>query len=832
MRQDITHSKKQPLVGILQITSNRRAHYQKLEDTTIHGQACLVPRVSQLDKLRELVRFALTRLRVVMLDPQKNRWSGHSSGPVSDNGLFNSLYVEPMFLWWGRNTRLLTSPSLGSVDVADSFGERQMRCVNGASHNYAGLYSATAQSEALHRACLDMLPVVFASDGQGEVLSKAVHSAIAEFWGADFCFTMATGYGSNYVALPPLLVDVDVVILDKDCHNSAFTGVFLGQSTGLQVRKFAHNDMIQLEGILKETRRGDKTRVMVIIEGCYSMEGDVPPLDVLHSLKQDYGFVLYCDEAHSFLSLGNTGRGCLEHWNDNHPHATPLPNDLIDLRSGTLSKAVGGIGGFITGKARFEACISRHIEQLKREPDGGGAASQIASLPTASMVQTLWVLYQPLRTQRNLARLSEMARFCRRELRRLGIFIYGSDGTPVLPVWTGRPCMSARFSFALRRHGVLASPVTTPAVPFWESRVRVNLSADFTDAQVHRLVSAIASAAISTGVIWKNKLDKGLLPPAPFESKCPLESESKTAESAEALTSILAMVKAAEISVISAQNNFSHRADIVAAGHASRGLYGVGSGSSRWISGTFPCHLAVETLLARATSTEAAMTYADASIGLASTVAALARPLKGRRRHIMLFPRNSSRFARDGLALLPPASQWRPRPEIWTCNNASHLLQQVRGIGGRDKHVCLTVYLELDGHGQQQQPPLGLAGLLGELAYAAGRIPITVLVNSFSLPPRNLFLDEEHESFLPTREVKILVPVKNMRLLVFGDCSSTVGLPVGYLAGPESLVRELRYTSRAYMYTTSTPPSVMDMLRAALAARESAGLAYDEVQCV
>ena len=719
-----------------------------------------------------------------------------------------------MFLWWGFNTRLLTSPSLACVDVADSYGKGQERCVNGASHNYAGLYRATEQSEALHRDCLDMLPVVFTSDQESDLLRKAVHSAIAGFWGAEFCFTTATGYGSNYVALSPLLLDMDVVIVDRDCHNSVFTGVFLGQSQspGLQVHKFAHNNMMHLEAILNRVLRDGAISVIVVIEGLYSMEGDVPPLDVLYHLKQDYGFVLYCDEAHSFLSLGKTGRGCLEHWNDAHPLAAPLPGHLIDLRSGTLSKAVGGIGGFIAGKIQFEPRVRRYIQQLGQAQEGESTLSQIATLPSANLVQTLWVLNQPLLTQRNLARLHEISHFCRRELRRLGVFVYGSEGTPVLPVWTGRPCMSARFSFALRERGVLASPVTTPAVPFWESRVRVNLSADFASAQVDQLVEAIFSAAMSTGVIWKNKLAKGALPPRLFESICPFGNESKTAESTEALESIQAMIQQTAVS-ISAQSRVSHPASVIAAGHASRELFGVGSGSSRWISGTFPSHLAVEALLARVTGTETSMAYADASIGLASTVAALARPLKNRRRHIMLFPRTFNKFASDGLAMLPPASKSRPRPEIWNYNHVVHLLQQIKGCGGDEKHVCFTVYLELD---QQQQPPLGVSDLLDELAHAASRVPITVLVNSSSSPPRNLNFHGKHDKVLPPCEANILR--KNIHLLVFGDCSAAFGLPVGYLAGPKRLISELRYTSRAYMYTTSTPPSVMDMLHAALEA--------------
>ena len=86
------------------------------------------------------------------------------------------------------------------------------------------------------------------------------------------------------------------------------------------------------------------------------MDGTLPPLGRLYELKQRYGFVLYCDEAHSFLSIGRTGRGCLEAWNDDHP-TEKLPADVIDIRSATLSKAVGAIGGFVCATARFKSAL-------------------------------------------------------------------------------------------------------------------------------------------------------------------------------------------------------------------------------------------------------------------------------------------------------------------------------------------------------------------------------------------------------------------------------------------------------------------------------------------
>ncbi|UQC81793.1 aminotransferase class I and II [Colletotrichum lupini] len=692
--------------------SERKRTFSSLSTSTTSSLAApktrRPPSVTSTEKVRELVRLAITRLRVLLNENKGTR------RPISQKGLFSYNYVEPLFNWWGANYRVLTTQCLGRVEASDALGS-VTNLVNGASHNYAGFYKATSQAEELQRLCLEALPV---SDTQAvPLLRDETNPAIADFFGADFCFTTSTGYGSNYIALPALIDCSTVVIMDENCHNSMFTGVFLAPSPNL--RKFKHNNMEHLETLLSGCF-DESVNVIVAIEGLYSMEADVPPLDLLHRLKKDYEFTLYCDEAHSFLSLGKTGRGCLEYWNDHHPES-PLPWDLIDIRTGTLSKAVGGIGGIIVGKAVFQDIIREHIDGLDDQDN--------VSLPSSTMVQTLWVLGQPHRIRRSLQRLAEIARFCREELERFGIFVYGDVGTPILPIYTGRPSLSAKLSYALRCAGLLATPVCTPAVPFWESRVRINLSADFTDEEVNRLVDAVIRAAASVG-------------------------------------------------------------------HGSRAQYGIGAGGARWICGTFPPHLVVEDLIARATGMEAALTYADASIGLASTIAALARPLIGHRKHFMLFERGASQFVRDGLAM---ASK-KDAPTLLGYVDLFQLVQQVRKLYRRDRKLCLTVYVRV---GEDSAHHL-LSSILEEIAAITGPESVmTILLHCTSqyLDPRQLI------SF-PSR--------MNIHVLVCGSFNRIFGLPAGFLTGPQSLIRELRYTSRGYMFTTSPPPFIMDMLRGAL----------------
>jgi len=466
-----------------------------------------------------------------------------------------------------------------------------------------------------------------------------------------------------------------------------------------------------------------------------------------------------------------------------------LPWDLIDLRTGTLSKAIGGIGGFVVGKAHFEASIRTHIEQQTEQ--------ESISVPTSTMVQTLWVLQQPARTANNLRRLAEIASFCRSELRRRGVFLYGVDGTPVLPIWAGRPSVAAKLSYALRGAGVLASPVATPAVPFWESRVRVNLTADYTDDQVNQLLDAITSTTTRIGIRRRTNLAAS----QSFSSTCGRGDEAAgSADADKAFESIQALIRASSTLI---PRKEPHSPAIIEAGHACRVKYGIGSGSARWISGTFTAHLAAEAQVVRITGAKAALTYPDPSLGLTSTVAALARPLSGFKRHCMLYPTatEQNQYVRDGLKLAPPSS--KKAGSLRTYGNWSHLVSIVRELvqaRGTTDSICFTVYLDVAALKHSQ-----IAGILADLAAALAlgqiRCAMTVLLHSSSR-----LLD-----------MRALQAHDGLHLLLYGSFTRTLGLPGGYLAGPEGLVRELRYTSRGYMFTTSPPPFVMDMIDMALA---------------
>ncbi|KAF4632252.1 hypothetical protein G7Y89_g5870 [Cudoniella acicularis] len=184
---------------------------------------------------------------------------------------------------------------------------------------------------------------------------------------------------------------------------------------------------------------------------------------------------------------------------------------MIDLRVCTLSKAVGGgIEGFTCGSsARSESAISEHFNNRLQNRQAG----EEERICTSTIVQTFLILNQLLKIGKDLRRLYHVACFCRRELERCGIFVYGDVSAPVLPIHTGRLSYAAKFSAVLRRKGILATPVSIPAVEFWASRVRVMLPSDFSDGQVDRLLRRVVEAAGEMGLIQKSCTNKGKMIP-------------------------------------------------------------------------------------------------------------------------------------------------------------------------------------------------------------------------------------------------------------------------------------------------------------------------------
>ena len=525
------------------------------------------------------------------------------------------------------------------------------------------------------------------------------------------------------------------------------------------------------------------------------MDGTIPPLDVLVQLKNKFGFVLYVDEAHSFGAIGKTGRGCLELWNDLHPQ-NPVPVDVIDIRSAVLSKAVGGLGGFVCATARFNDRLRKRSEELQKRGE---------SLTTSTMLQTMRLLLQPLRLSRQLHRLRDISRFCHEELDRQGVRVYGDAYVPMLPVYCGRPSKACELSYVLRKLGLVASPVSAPAVEIWESRVRVTLSAAYSDEDVNRLIDAIVDASQQIGISRPSKLVRRVYRYTEDRNGTPkLQKESQEAQ--QYLDGLLRQ-QVEQLSVNRTHTMSLFEANcgrsIIEAGHAARQQFGLGSGSARWILGTFPPHLDVEELTARLTQLPSAMTYPDSDLGLMSSVAGLCRPIIGCKKHYFLIPAILCSSAEEGLRV---ASKNSGTVCIRYADHDALVLLFGALTGRKDTYITLYLDTVIDGHHIDHSD---LAARLE--AYKGVVRGITIFINDVNgLEPHNspLWFD-----------IATLSKRLSARILVSGSFYRALGLPGGYLAGDATLIEELRYTSRCYMFTTSPQPFVMAMIKEVLQAR-------------
>ncbi|KAI0579532.1 Aminotransferase class I and II [Pyrenophora tritici-repentis] len=721
-------------------------------------------RVGTLAKLREYMLFASSEIWVRSQDGVQQFKA------LSANARFSHYVVDPFYRWYGLNDRVVITAGLGRIGLIDSLGQ-QDSCVNGGSFNYAGLYKMPVEYEALQRRCLNQLPHCGARDVQE--LRGELSRSIAAFFGNDCCHLTSTGFGANVLAFPAIIQNDWMVIMDEKCHKSMFVGSFLSEA-GMR-KRFKHNDMEELESILRTAGRR-YSNIMVAVEGIYSMDGTMPPLEALNELKIRYKFTLYCDEAHSFLSVGRTGRGCLEYWNDKHP-TRKLPADLIDIRSGTFSKAVGAIGGFVCTSRRFDAVLRCQNDKL---------AERCESLPTAAILQALWALKRPLHLANNIARLRGISEFCHEELDLQGVYVYGDGETPMLPVHTGAPTRASELSYLLRKLGLVCPPISKPAVGIWESRVRIGLSPDFTDEDVNTL---------NTRRLFKSITSRDSI------------LEEETARALQEMTCLLdsQIAKAAGSHMAKER----HPQNIVQAGYAALKKHGLGAGSSRFILGTFLPHLDAESLTAVILGQPAAITYADSGLGLMSTVAALCRPIISYSQHNFLVPVDAPSAVKDGLRVASRSCG----TTVITYTGLEMLVMLLRAADG-DARVYNTVYVSIRPGGGVGTDLCGLTARLAT-AQRKNKNNVTLLIdNDDGRQPTNV---PSKISLGPAVNVSKPLEELSIRILISGSYRSALGLCGGYIAGDKAIVEELRYSSCCYMFSTSPLPMHMAMVTEALA---------------
>lgn len=491
-----------------------------------------------------------------------------------------------------------------------------------------------------------------------------------------------------------------------------------------------------------------------------------------------YNFTLLADEAHSFGSLGRTGRGCIESWNDqkNNLHAS---EDLFDIRTAVLSKSFGAIGGVVCGKAQFASCVQERREQLY--------AQGMEKLTPGAMMQALHNLSQPAKLRRKLERLHAINSFMCEELSRTGMFVYGGGKTPIMPIHTGRPSIVFKFAYVLRTKGVLANPIVPPAVPFWQTRIRVALSADWTDAAVNKLLEALKETASSCGIISGTTSVAGV-----FVTDPDVASREEEQEEIDSFDNILKLMKD-DAAIFEHDPRPSER--FIAAGHIARRQYGFSAGAPRWGSGTYKSHVDAERAIYTLTGQEGALLYSDTYLGLVSTMTALCRPILGYAKHTLFVPSNVCQAVLDGLKAAP--RKQAPQMQYYDDMNALSIgLTEIA-----NSKTYSTVYFD----GKTGRSKKMLIRLLASLTRSGKKYGLSLLLHDSQAPGTRL-----------QRSIVTAAKECGIELLLFGSFASSICLPGAYLSGNRDMIGELRYTSRAYMFTSSQLPFIGTMVAESL----------------
>lgn len=344
--------------------------------------------------------------------------------------------------------------------------------INYASYNYLGFSGHAEVVQAAKEAIDHYGTSVSASRPvSGErPIHRQLEQALAHEYGVDDAIVFVSGHATNVTTIGYLFGPKDLIVHDELVHNSALQGIEL---SGARHLSFAHNDSRALDAILTDQRRRFE-RVLIVLEGIYSMDGDFPDLPRFVELKRRHFAFLMVDEAHSFGVMGKTGMGIREHFG--------LSGNDVDIWMGTLSKTLAGCGGYIAG----ETALVEHLKFLA--PGFLYSVGMPPPVAAASLAALRCLKKEPQR----VAQLVERGRQFLQEAKAAGIDTGGSAGLAVIPANVGSSLAAARLSAALFDRGINVQPILYPAVPEKSARLRFFISCQHTPAQIRDTVAALA----------------------------------------------------------------------------------------------------------------------------------------------------------------------------------------------------------------------------------------------------------------------------------------------------------------------------------------------------
>jgi 8-amino-7-oxononanoate synthase len=429
---------------------------------------------------------------------QPEGWTETAGAPGTASAVeydFNNFYysssddalavLRPYNAWYGQarpegyflfGQPMATAPR-PYIQVREQSEGRDVQLLNLSSYNYLGLSYRPEVVEAAKRA----LDVYGLGAAGSPILSgtMAIHeelqNELAAFKGTEAAVIYPSGYSTNLGLISGLMRAGDVVIMDQNAHASCVDGAILSKA---ETRFFRHNQADDLE---KKLKKAAGKKVLVVVEGVYSMDGDVCPLPDIVEVTKRYGARIMIDEAHSSFIYGPNGGGVVEMYG--------LKDD-IDIHLGTFSKALGGMGGYV-------ACsneLFRYLDAFSRSRFFSCALSPVV---TAGVLESLRIVKREPELRE---RLWTNVAYIRKQLDEQGVDV-GESTSQIIPVMVREDRRILRVARSLQQAGLYLQPVRYPAVAKHRSRFRISISASHSFEQLDRAAEILVSVLRNEGIL-------------------------------------------------------------------------------------------------------------------------------------------------------------------------------------------------------------------------------------------------------------------------------------------------------------------------------------------
>jgi glycine C-acetyltransferase len=353
------------------------------------------------------------------------------------------------------------------------------KVINLSSNNYLGF----ANHPRLKKAAIKAIETYGVGSGAVRTIvgnmdiHEKLDETIAAFKKEEAALVFQSGFNVNAGVIQAITTDKDLIISDQLNHASIIDGTKLSKASRAV---FKHSDIKDLERILKESQ-GKYEQMLIITDGVFSMDGDIAKLPDIVKLAKTYGALTYVDDAHGSGVLGERGRGTVDHF---HLHGQ------VDFIVGTLSKAIGVVGGYVAGSMEMrDWLLHRGRPLLFSTAMMPGAAAAI--IEAFHMLET---------SSEYTDKLWDNARYFKDKLSKLG-FDIGHSETPITPVMIGKEALTMEFSKQLLYNGVYVSGIVFPTVPKNTGRIRCMVSALHTKDQLDRAIEIMESTAKKLNIL-------------------------------------------------------------------------------------------------------------------------------------------------------------------------------------------------------------------------------------------------------------------------------------------------------------------------------------------